>query len=373
METYFAPPKRTERRVFRNQIDHISHSPIMNNLLKAMSGLLVVLNEDRQLVAMNHAFLEAIGITNVEEVLGLRLGECLSCIHAHEEPNGCGTTPYCVTCGAAIAMMAAIKDDKPNEQICALTSEKEGKSNDMCLLVQAQPVKIDEQRWILIFAQDITMQQFWINLERVFFHDVNNILAALKGMAQLHLMRMPDDQDAQKIKDVAERFCDEMSLQRSLAQHKEAKYMLKRCESSICDIRRQLDFFVKNHALLKNRTLQESWPDENFIVHTDRLLVSRILGNMLVNALEATEEGGAVHLSTTIEGNYIIWQVWNSGFIDEDIQKRIFQRHFSTKADFGRGLGTYSMKLFGEKYLNGKVTFQSVKESGTIFTFSMPL
>ena len=34
---------------------------------------------------------------------------------------------------------------------------------------------------------------------------------------------------------------------------------------------------------------------------------------------------------------------------------RIFQRSFSTKAERGRGLGTYSMKLLGEGYLHGRV------------------
>jgi signal transduction histidine kinase len=35
-------------------------------------------------------------------------------------------------------------------------------------------------------------------------------------------------------------------------------------------------------------------------------------------------------------------------------------------------MGTYSMKLFGEKYLHGKVSFVSTKEEGTIFTFRLP-
>jgi len=168
----------------------------MNTLLKTMSGLLVILNEDRQIVAVNHAFLETIGISNPEEVLGLRLGESLRCIYADEGPNGCGTTPYCVTCGAIIAMMAAIVEDKMDERICALTSEKDGKTHDMSFLVQAQPVKIDGRRWILIFAQDITLQQFWINLEHIFFHDINNILTALNGISQLHFMNLPEDNDA---------------------------------------------------------------------------------------------------------------------------------------------------------------------------------
>lgn len=372
MDTYFASPQRTDRRKFRNQIDNISHSPIMNTLLKTMSGLLVILNEERQLVSVNHAFLEAIGVSNIEEVLGLRLGESLGCVHAHEEPNGCGTTPYCITCGAAIAMMAAIIDDKMDEQICALTSERDGVTSDMCLLVQAQPITIDGHRWILIFAQDITRQQFWVNLERVFFHDINNILTSLCGISQLHLMNFPNDIYAKRITEVAERLCNEVSLQSTLAQHKETKYMLRGSESSITDIRSHLDQIVKTHNSLKNKIINEVWPDDNLTIHTDILLVTRVLGNMLINALEATQEGGTISLTAKAERDKIVWEVWNDSFINEDIQKRIFQRHFSTKSDFGRGLGTYSMKLFGEEYLNGKVSFQSDKESGTTFIFSLP-
>ena len=94
METYFAPAGRTERRQLRNQIMDISQSPVMDALLKTASGLLVVLNEDRQIIALNHAFLEKLGVDDIQEVLGLRLGESLKCIHSHGVPAGCGTTEY---------------------------------------------------------------------------------------------------------------------------------------------------------------------------------------------------------------------------------------------------------------------------------------
>ena len=92
---------------------------------------------------------------------------------------------------------------------------------------------------------------------------------------------------------------------------------------------------------------------------------------MIINASEATPEGGSVHLTTTVENGAIVWEVWNDYFIPKEIQKRIFQRHFSTKSKIGRGLGTYSMKLFGEKYLNGEVSFLSSKGKGTTFTFRL--
>jgi len=88
METFFAPATRADKQQITYQVSQISHNPIMNTLLKTMSGLMIVLNEDRQIVAMNYDFLKSIGISDPEKVLGLRLGESLQCIHAYKEPAG---------------------------------------------------------------------------------------------------------------------------------------------------------------------------------------------------------------------------------------------------------------------------------------------
>ncbi|MPN46151.1 hypothetical protein SDC9_193734 [bioreactor metagenome] len=54
-----------------------------------------------------------------------------------------------------------------------------------------------------------------------------------------------------------------------------------------------------------------------------------------------------------------------------DSQLQIFNRSFSTKGD-GRGLGTYSIRLLGEKYLKGHVGFTSNKNDGTTFFIRLP-
>ena len=64
--------------------------------------------------------------------------------------------------------------------------------------------------------------------------------------------------------------------------------------------------------------------------------------------------------------------VRNEGVIPPMVQEHIFQRSFSTKAQYGRGLGTYSMKLLGERYLGGKVSFVSNAECGTVFSLELP-
>ena len=60
------------------------------------------------------------------------------------------------------------------------------------------------------------------------------------------------------------------------------------------------------------------------------------------------------------------------GVMPEDTQMQVFQRSFSTKAASGRGIGTHSMKLFGERYLGGKVAFTSRESEGTTFTLTLP-
>ncbi len=65
-----------------------------------------------------------------------------------------------------------------------------------------------------------------------------------------------------------------------------------------------------------------------------------------------------------------IW-VKNETLIPKDIQLQIFQRSFSTK-NASRGTGTYSIKMFTEQYLKGKVSFVSNEKDRTVFSVFLP-
>ena len=91
---------------------------------------------------------------------------------------------------------------------------------------------------------------------------------------------------------------------------------------------------------------------------------------MVKNGLEATASGGTVRLSYDGANGRHCFKVWNPGKIDDDVIPRIFQRYFSTKEGRGHGLGTYSMKLLGERFLGGKVQF-STGDDGTTFEISL--
>lgn len=345
----------------------------MDALLMATAGILVILNDDRQIVGLNHHFLQALGVDDLDEILGLRLGESLGCIHAHENPAGCGTTEYCLSCGAAIAMMAAITENREEEQICALVADRDGVISDICLQVKAKPIEVDGRRWILFYAQDVTQQQFWLNMDRVFFHDVNNTLTALYGNVQLLELSTPENQEISGIRETVERLISEIAIQKDFSRHRAAAtYVPNKTQVMLSQITKDLEDLISGHRAASGKHIDAQWPEEDVLLKTDILLVSRILGNMVINALEATPKGERIRIRAYGTPGSFTWEVWNPGRIPDPIQKRIFQRHFSSKTGTGRGLGTYSMKLFGETYLKGEVSFRSTEETGTLFRFRLP-
>ena len=91
---------------------------------------------------------------------------------------------------------------------------------------------------------------------------------------------------------------------------------------------------------------------------------------MLKNALEATRAGGTVCTGIKNDGDKIIFWVKNNQVIPQDVQRQLFQRSFTTKGT-GRGLGTYSIRLLTENYLEGKARFLSNESEGTLFSIEL--
>ncbi len=375
MKTYFAPPERTAHHVINNQVKEVNESPIMDALLEVANGILVVLNEDRQIVALNHALLKMLDVPNIEDLLGMRMGESLGCIHAFKEAGGCGTSEYCRTCGVAIATMAAIENDIEKESICALVANRNDKVVDICFQIRAKPIIVDNKRWILFYAHDITKEQFWLNLDRVFFHDINNTLTALYGNAQILEMTTKDNPTVSEICKNIDRLVTEISVQRELSHHRDTTFEPQQTSISLHQVKKELDRTITGHKSSVGKNVTSSWPKNDIILTTNYMLLERVLKNMIINALEATDlkDGIRITVSHDTKGSSVRWEVWNRSHIPESIQQRVFQRNFSSKPGGGRGIGTYSMKLFGERYLGGQVSFTSSSEQGTTFVFTLPV
>ena len=81
--------------------------------------------------------------------------------------------------------------------------------------------------------------------------------------------------------------------------------------SSTARIKQETRLIIQRPPAAYGKTLDEKWPEENIKLETDALLVSRVLGNMIINALGASAEGATVRITTRVEPEHITWEIWN--------------------------------------------------------------
>jgi signal transduction histidine kinase len=209
-------------------------------------------------------------------------------------------------------------------------------------------------------------------LEQLFFHDVLNTVAGLRGWSQ-RLRRTGADRTAtERIEFLTLHLEREIRDHRALVLAESGALVLERAPLATGELLRDVEAIFSGHPVARDRRL-EIGPGGDVEIFTDRSLLLRAVINMVRNAFEATPEGGAVRLACERDGGAVRLAVHNEGVIPPDVQAYIFQRSFSTKGERGRGLGTYAMKLFGERYLGGEVAFASNEREGTVFTIRLPL
>ena len=373
--THFASPERVSAGDLEKDVQIATQNAVIDGLLTTIGGLLAVLNEHRQILAINDALLHTLGIEDAGQVLGLRLGEAIRCAHSGDMPSGCGTSQYCATCGAAIAIVATLSDGKPQERKCTVTVPQDGKTADLCLRVRACRITVQARHFVLLFLQDVTADERRAALERAFFHDIGNIVMSLEGATGSLAAAEPAGQGehVKRIQTLARRLVHEAKIQRTLSQAQMGEYQLWRVETSVERVIAELRDLFAAHPAREGKTLSlpESPPDGR--LDTDLSLVVRVLTNMVTNALEAKDEGGEVRVWVERADGAATFCVWNRRAIPEEIALRVFQRHFTTKTGSGRGIGTYAMKLLGEELLGGAVDFSSSEAEGTVFRLSLPI
>ena len=109
----------------------------------------------------------------------------------------------------------------------------------------------------------------------------------------------------------------------------------------------------------------------DFEVTTDRVLLTNVVHSMVKDALEAENQDTQVVMNCQHTDTKAVFSIRNSTYMPGNIQLQIFQRSFSAKGK-GRGIGTYSMKLYTEQFLEGKAWFKRCESKGISFFVSIP-
>jgi len=343
-------------------------SPMLRPILDAVPEIIMALNSRRQIIFANRGLNTYLG-RDEKAVRGLRPGEVLNCVHAHEEEGGCGTSESCSVCGAARAILVS-QAGQPNIQDCRVTRDGDGEALD--LRVSATPFELDGERYTLFALADISHERRRRALEQVFFHDVLNTVTALKAAADIMVGKKDVEDLPEVTQELVGRLADEIVAQRQLVDAEDNELMVNPALVDVPGLLQNIVRIYARHTVGKERTIRLEIPKSAIIFVSDTNLLRRVLGNMLKNALEASQPGETVTLGSQARHDEIEFWVHNPAYMPRDVQLQVFQRSFSTKGT-GRGLGTYSMKLLTERYLGGCVGFTSSPEEGTTFRATYPL
>lgn len=363
-----------EPEILRKQVEMVAHNPLVDAMMEVVGVFFLVLNEKRQVLAVNELFLNRLGIPDAAELMGLRPGVVLHCQHAEEKSSRCGATPYCKTCGAAIAMVECLKQREMVERTCAISVGDQYSERDLFFSIRAIPKHYDGIPLILLTLQDVTIRQQWAALEASFYHDIANILNGLLFSSELLKEDSTDSEGlADQVYQLSRRLGQELKIHRSLIKQGTAQYQPVIKSINPEQIFNELRLVYCTHPKAQERRLECA---ENIVqsrFHSDFVLVMRVIHNMVLNAFEASEPGGVVRVDCQSKEGGVLFSIWNQMVIPPEVQLRVFQRNYSTKASEGRGLGTFSMKFLGEKVLGGKVSFTSKEAQGTTFYFWLPV
>lgn len=353
-------PSRSHALVYRH--------PEIVVLLETLGEPVALLGQDTRIVYANQALADLAGREDPDELTGLLPGEAVRCRNSLL-PGGCGGNPACELCGVRDLFSHVRAGGRAGvETSLQLVS---GRTCEFRL--QMCSLQLGEESYVLASFRDLEDKRRRRLLEQVFFDDILAHADNLRGLVDLLIapeVRRPTRLREELFRQ-ADLLVESVCYQRDLAAAEAGELMLNACELLPGVFLREVVSRLSVAESAKQRIeLRPGAPEASF--WCDPRHLRAIVRAMLHNALEASQPGEIVRLACVFrDPERLRFSVCNRAVMAPEVQRRVFQRYFTTKRN-GLGLGTYTMKLFGERFLEGEVGFFSTEEAGTCFWVEIP-
>ncbi|MFT3736611.1 MAG: PEP-CTERM system histidine kinase PrsK [Rhodocyclaceae bacterium] len=197
-------------------------------------------------------------------------------------------------------------------------------------------------------------------------HDLKNLVAQLSLLLK-NAARHKDNPEFQAdmlltVENVAERMRGLMTQLQNKEPIEQKRWV---------DVSELCDKLVSERSLLRPQLSLAAEPELGVLAHAERL--HRIFGHVVQNAIEATPEHGKVSVSLGREGDFLRFEVADTGcgMSAEFVRERLF-RPFQTTKHSGMGIGAYEVRQYVVE-LGGRVEVTSEVGQGTSVVILIPL
>jgi signal transduction histidine kinase len=202
-------------------------------------------------------------------------------------------------------------------------------------------------------------------------HEVGNPLAALSSLVQMLQRRGPDEYTAGKL-DLAGR-----QLQRIERTIRELVDFSRPASSRVTRVRMaevvdEALGIAKYYQRTKQRSITTDFPADLPMVVAMRDYLIQVVLNLVLNAIDATEDQGRIHVEGRVEENWLVLSVEDDGRgISLADRCRLFQPFFTTKPH-GTGLGLFVSRQILED-MSGQLAYRSEPGQGSTFVVRIPI
>jgi two-component system, NtrC family, sensor kinase len=243
----------------------------------------------------------------------------------------------------------------------------------------AEPVELEDQISILKTQLEHAQRMATIGeLTSTTTHEFNNLLMTILNYAKLGLRHKDEptrDKSLQRILDAANRATKITGSVLSMARSGNGQF-----ESTLIRPIIEDTLLLLEREFRKYRIQLETKLNDVPAVHANASQIQRVLVNLLVNARQATAEGGQVRIGLLFDEatseNVLTIRDTGSGIAAEQLP-RIFDPYYTTKSGpdatgkGGTGIGLSSCKEIIDRH-QGRIRVESSLGKGTAFIIRLP-
>ena len=234
-------------------------------------------------------------------------------------------------------------------------------SDDVDAKIQSTVVAHRIMGTISASLKKLVMVDGFITLTRTDHHDINNALAASFGNLELTCNAVFGDRSLI----TEDMLCTVIACTKTILQIIHVRMGLKEMVDEhatldqVINIATEIARNSRKHLLNIVHTYIDINPSCNMIIKKNAAELTRVIMNLVCNALDATvimRDYSVIWIDVRNQGNDVIIDVMDNGSgIPEEIMHKVFDENFTTKGQCGSGLGLHYCKRTIENKCGGHI------------------